>query len=145
MPAATAMLRSHPRQHPEMDAILRSAHACFTCLQTCLTCADACLSEPHVDKLTACIRINLDCADVCHATGSLLLRLGRTEPQPLQSQVAACIEACRVCAIECRRHAEMHEHCRICADACKACHDACAEMLRSMRHSGESEGHRRAS
>ena len=52
MPTATAMLRSHPHPHPEMDPILRCAHACFTCMQACGICADACLSEANVAKLT---------------------------------------------------------------------------------------------
>jgi hypothetical protein len=140
MPTATAMLRSHPHPHPEMDPILRCAHACFTCMQACGICADACLSEANVAKLTACIRLDLDCADICSATGQILQRLGRTRPQPLQAMLAACAEACRTCAEECRKHATMHDHCRICAEACEACYAACEDMMKSMRHAGESEG-----
>jgi hypothetical protein len=138
MPDASSMLRAHPHPPANLGPTERCANACFLCLQTCLSCADACLAESAVGKLTQCIRLNLDCAEVCHATGALLLRFGRQGPQPLQAQVAACIEACRVCAEECRRHAH-HPHCAICAEACQACHDACEEMLRSMRHAGTSQ------
>ncbi|MEU7921763.1 four-helix bundle copper-binding protein [Micromonospora zamorensis] len=30
------------------------------------------------------------------------------------------------------RHADMHEHCRICADACRACERACRDLLATM-------------
>ncbi|MDD9205082.1 four-helix bundle copper-binding protein, partial [Georgenia sp. 10Sc9-8] len=26
-------------------------------------------------------------------------------------------------------HAEMHEHCKVCAEACRACEQACNELL----------------
>jgi hypothetical protein len=134
----SSTLRHHPRPPKDLAPTERCADACFVCVQTCLSCADACLAETAVDKLTQCVRLNLDCAEVCHATGAILLRFGREGPQPLQAQLAACIEACRVCAEECRRHRH-HEHCRFCADACEVCHEACEQMLRSMRHAGESQ------
>jgi hypothetical protein len=37
-------------------------------------CADACLGEEKVEMLRRCIRLNLDCADVCNATGRMLSR-----------------------------------------------------------------------
>ena len=136
---ASSMLQAHPRQPSEMDAVQRCVEACFAYLQTCLSCADACLAEQHVQKLTQCIRLNLDCADICHATGTVVLRFGRSGPQPLQAQLATCAQACRTCAEECRQHAAMHTHCRICAEMCNACHDACEDMMKAMRHAGESQ------
>lgn len=133
----SSMLRTHPRQPKELAAIERAIAACFSCVQACLTCADACLSEQDPRHLADCIRFDLDCADICKATGSVLLRLGRHDAQPLQAQLAACAQACRTCAEECRRHA-MHQHCRLCAEACQACHDACEDMMIAMRHAGES-------
>jgi hypothetical protein len=46
-----------------------------------------------------------------------------------RSILDACATACRTCGGECGRHASMHEHCRICADACRACEQACRELL----------------
>ncbi|MBX6426418.1 MAG: four-helix bundle copper-binding protein [Variibacter sp.] len=133
------MLDTHPHPSSHPADIVRCSEACFACLAACHACADACLSEPKVERLTDCIRLNLDCADVCAATGAVVLRIGRAGPQPLQAQLAACAQACRTCAEECRRHAAMHAHCRICAEACEACYRACEEMMVSMRHAGESE------
>ena len=37
-------------------------------------CADDCLSEDDHADLVRCIRLDLDCADVCDATGRILTR-----------------------------------------------------------------------
>ncbi len=140
MPDIASMFRTHPRQSPEAAALARTADALATCAQTCIVCADACLSEKEPQKLAECIRLDLDCAAICQATASVLLRAGQPGPQPMQAIVAACSLACKVCAEECRKHAGMHTHCQVCAEACEECHDACEDLLRSMRHAGESEG-----
>jgi hypothetical protein len=41
----------------------------------------------------------------------------------------ACVTVCRACAQECGGHAEMHEHCRICAEECRRCERACRDLL----------------
>jgi hypothetical protein len=143
MSYVTPIARSHPRPPANIAEITRAADACFACVQSCIACSDACLSEKDVERMVACIRLNLDCADVCHATGSLLVRLGRDQPQPLQAQLAACAQACRSCAEECLRHADMHEHCQVCAQVCADCEEACEEVMRVMRHAGESHASHR--
>jgi len=129
-----AMFRSHPAQPAHSDAISRCIDACFNCVETCTACADACLSESHLERLIACIRLNLDCASVCGATGSVLVRANKAGTrQLLEAQLTTCIAFCRGCAHECNRHGEMHKHCRVCAEACLACADACDEMLSTLR------------
>jgi hypothetical protein len=98
----------------------------------CTSCAHACLAEDHVQELTRCIRLNLDCADVCDATGRVLTRQTSFEPQLAQSMLDACVQACRACAEECERHADHHEHCRICAEACRRCEQACSDLRSSI-------------
>ena len=101
----------------------------------CSTCADACLSEQH-GGLTQCIRLDLDCADICSATARVLSRASKHGPQPLQALLAACASACRACAQECRRH-EQHSHCRICAESCETCEAECEELLKDRRMAGQ--------
>lgn len=36
---------------------------------------------------------------------------------------------CSTCGDECDQHADMHEHCRVCAEACRRCEDACNQVL----------------
>jgi hypothetical protein len=129
-----ALFKSHPAQPAHSEAISRCIDACFDCVETCTACADACLSEPQLERMVACIRLNLDCAAVCGATGGILTRANRAGTrQLLEAQLTTCIAFCRGCAAECGRHAEAHKHCRVCAEACVACADACDHMLQVLR------------
>jgi hypothetical protein len=125
----TAMLETHP-QATANEALAHCVQQCVTCELACTSCADACLAEDHVQELTRCIRLNLDCADVCDATGRVLTRQTSPEPTLTRSMLEACAQACRVCAEECERHD--HEHCRVCADACRRCEQACEDLRSSI-------------
>jgi hypothetical protein len=128
------MFRSHPAQPAHTDAISRAIDACFSCVEACTACADACLSDSHVERLVTCIRLNLDCAAVCSATGDILARANRAGTrQLLEAQLTTTIAFCRTCAHDCSRHAERLKHCRMCAEACLACAEACDEMLATLR------------
>jgi hypothetical protein len=123
------MLRTHPQPATDAGQLAACVAACYECAQTCTACADACLAEDMVAELRRCIRLNLDCADVCAATGALLSRQTEPEEAVLRAQLAACAEACRACGEECERHAGMHAHCRVCAEACRRCEEACRQMV----------------
>jgi hypothetical protein len=134
MLAVQAALRSHPAKPDHPDSISRCIDAAFACAGACMTCADACLSERQIETLLACIRTDLDCAAICTATGSVVARAkAGASRQVLEGQLAVCIAACRACGDECRRHAAMHDHCRICAETCDACVAACNDMLIALR------------
>jgi hypothetical protein len=106
--------------------------ACVECAQACASCADACLSEDDVQDLRKCVRLNLDCDDICSATGRVLTRQTEYDAPVSRAQLEACRQACATCGEECERHAGHHEHCRICAEACRRCETACAELLEAM-------------
>ena len=131
MTHVTSMLDTYPGDIGGVDqqALAECIAACFECAQTCTACADACLAEDMVAELTECIRKNLDCADVCAATGRVLTRRAETDPALVRSLVEAGRAACAACADECEKHAGMHEHCRVCAEACRRCEAACAALL----------------
>jgi len=125
-----AMLDSHPvRTSLDRAALIECITACFECEETCTSCADACLGEQDVRTLVRCIRLDLDCADVCEATGRMLLRQTEADPAIIRAQLEACVVACRICGTECERHAPHMEHCRICAAACRRCAEACERLL----------------
>lgn len=127
------MLKTHPKPAETFDTenLIDCIEACFDCTQTCFSCADACLGEDMVKELRRCIRLNLDCAEVCDTTGKILAR--QTEPNRdlINAQLEACMVACRACADECERHAEMHQHCAVCAEACRTCERACDRLLKA--------------
>lgn len=122
------MLNSHPEPAGSNgEEALRCIEACAVCAQACTVCADACLGENGVQDMVTCIRLNLDCADVCHVTGTLMTRPSHRDAPALRAQLQACIEICRACAEECAKHEHM-DHCRVCAETCRECAEACEAM-----------------
>jgi hypothetical protein len=128
---ATKMLATHP-QATANEVLARSIEQCFVCALQCTSCADACLAEEQVQDLVRCIRLNLDCADICDATGRVLTRQTSSEPRLARDMLEACAQTCRACAEECERHAHHHEHCRVCAEGCRRCEQACEDLRSSM-------------
>ncbi len=124
------MINAHP-QPPAFDvtALERCIDATYACAQACTSCADACLGEDTVSELVRCIRLNLDCADICDVAGRLLSRQAPVEQEVIRLQLTACSAACRACGEECQRHADHMEHCRVCAIACRDCEKACNTLL----------------
>lgn len=88
--------------------------ACNACALACDRCAAACLAEPDPAAMARCIRMDLDCAQLCRLLASLLAR--DSENATLIAE--DCAEVCERCADECERHAHM-DHCRACAQACR--------------------------
>lgn len=132
---AQAMISTHPHvQGKTDDALIRCIEECYDCTQTCTSCADACLGEANVKDLTQCIRANLDCADLCAATGAVATRRTGSNEAVIRAMLEACALACDICGQECARHGAMMKHCRVCADACRTCEQSCRNALRSMAH-----------
>jgi hypothetical protein len=127
------MISTHPDVRGNYNATLvRCIDECFACAQTCIACADACVAEAMVDQLRQCIRLDMDCADLCNATGALASRRTGSNEPVLRATLEVCALACARCAEECERHASKHEHCRICAETCRSCEDACRVAMRSV-------------
>ena len=128
------MIQTHPNKPVvQADQLAACIEACFDCAQACSSCADACIAEANVTALRRCIRLNADCADICIATGQILSRQQNADARLVRSQLETCLLACQVCAEECERHAQHHEHCRVCADACRVCMQACQAVLGAVR------------
>ena len=120
--------------HPNLgkgvnNALIHCVEQCVSCAQTCTACADACLAEDAADDLVECIRLNLDCADLCHAAGQIATRRAGDHDGALAVALQACAEACAMCAGMCELYAHRMEHCRICALHCQTCEEACLEAL----------------
>jgi hypothetical protein len=124
------MLEAHPwPARVDRDLWARCIDECFACLQSCTACADADVAEDDVANMRRCIRLCLDCADVCVATGRVLSRQTEYVAAIARAQVSSCRELCALCAEECERHADHHEHCRLSAEQCRRCEEACAAVL----------------
>jgi hypothetical protein len=131
---AARMLETYPRDfNVDAGVLAECIAACSDCATTCTLCADDCLSEGNVAELVKCIRLNLDCADICATTGRVVSRQTEYDANLTGAALEACIAACRSCGEECRGHAEQGmEHCRICADECDRCRQACEALLGAM-------------
>jgi hypothetical protein len=133
MARALEMLKTHPRALSIEPGVLAACiDGCFVCAQTCTACADADLGEPDVANMLQCITLCLSCSDVCVATGRILSRQTEFSAGLARVVLQACIDACGLCREECERHAQHHEHCRICADECRQCQQACEAALSAL-------------
>jgi hypothetical protein len=98
-------------------------NALNNCAAECNHCAIACLEEQDVRMLARCIKLDIDCADICQLTASYVAR-GSEHANHLLKE---CAEICDACADECEKHSHM-EHCRKCAEVCRACSEACSHL-----------------
>lgn len=133
MTTTMAMLDSDPST-PLLDKQLltRCIDTCLECGQACTACADSDLGEQMVADLITCARLNLDCADICHTTARVLSRQTAHNRGLSQAIVQACVRACQVSGDECDRHADLHEHCRVCAEVCHRCQKVCEDLLAAL-------------
>ena len=130
MSYAMQLLDSYPRTFSLDASLLASTiDALNDCAQACTADADDDLSEAGVAEMVKCIRLCLDCADICTTTAAVTSRRTDYDPNVTRPLLEACIATCKSCADECEMHAMMHAHCRVCAEACRRCQRACQDLL----------------
>jgi hypothetical protein len=134
MSYARQMLGTYPGAvtHGDAGALATAIDALGDCTQACVADTDADLSELNLAEMVACIRLCQNCVDVCAATAGILSRPAAWDAHVIALLLEACVATCRSCGDECERHASMHEHCRVCAEACRRCERACRELLNTM-------------
>lgn len=103
------------------------------CIAECNRCAMACLDEKNTE-LIRCIKLCIDCAEICKITASFTARDSEYAHQ-LRDE---CEEICLNCANECELHEEMG-HCKMCAKICRECASACITIpsTRSLKNGVE--------
>ena len=109
------------------DVLGECIEACAVCEFACVTCADACLGDTTLDPLRDCVRLNLDCADVCALTSHLVSRACSAEPKLVRAQLEICADLCAATQAECRKLGRSNGHCHMCAQACLHCESLCRE------------------
>ena len=134
MSYASQLLESYPRTFNVDAGVLAAAiDALNDCAQACTADADDDLSEPNVAELVKCIRLCLDCADICSTTAGVTSRQTEYDANVTRPLLEACIASCKSSGDECGRHATMHAHCRVCEQACRRCEQACRQLLDAMK------------
>nr|WP_106478685.1 four-helix bundle copper-binding protein [Phytohalomonas tamaricis] len=97
--------------------------ACNNCADFCDTCTSSCLGESNVAHMADCIRLNIDCSQICRLAASYMAR----DSQNAKQLCALCADICQQCGDECSQHEA--EHCQKCAEACHRCAEACRRMV----------------
>jgi len=104
------------------DTYQSALDAVYACAAACDHCAAACLGEPDPATMEACIRLDVDCAELCRTTAGFLAR----DSDQLSRICAACADICEACGKECDKFE--HEHCKQCARACRDCGEQCRRL-----------------
>jgi hypothetical protein len=130
MSYASLMLDSFPGTLTVDNTVLASAIDALTdCAQACAADTSDDLAEPNLPDMVTCIRLCLDCTDICNAAAGVLSRHASRNADVARLLLEACAASCQRCGDECERHAQMHQHCRVCAEACRRCERACSDLL----------------
>jgi len=117
----------------DADVLAAAIDAASDCAQACVADTDADLSEHNLAEMVTCIRLCLNCADVCTATARVISRPAAYDADVAKPLLQACVAICRSCGDECERHAQHHAHCRVCAEACRRCEQACRDLLGTLK------------
>ena len=134
MSYARQMLDTYPRTfNAHVGLLAATIDALSDCVQACNADNAADLGEQNVTEMVKCIRLCLDCAEICTVTAAVTSRQTDYDANVTRPLLEACVAICKSCGDECERHARMHEHCRVCAEACRRCEQACRELLGAMK------------
>jgi uncharacterized membrane protein len=134
MSYARELLGTHPDAiNVDADVLAAAIDAVSDCAQACVADTDADLSEHNLAEMVRCIRLCLNCTDVCTATAGVISRPAAYDADVAKPLLQACVAICRSCGDECERHAQHHAHCRVCAEACRRCEQACRDLLSALK------------
>src|SRR5437762_6594679 len=112
MSSARQLLDTYPSTlNADAGALAATIDALSDCAQACAADADADLSEQNLTEMVRCIRLCLDCVDVCTATLGVVSRQRDYDPAVIKTLLQACAATCTSCGNECARHAPHYEHC----------------------------------
>ena len=137
MSYARQMLDAYPgTANADAGVLAATIDALSDCAQACAADADADLAEPNLVEMVRCIRLCLDCVDVCTATAGVVSRQTAWDGSIARQLLEACVATCKSCGDECERHAPHYAHCRVCGQACRRCEQACRELLAVMTWAG---------
>lgn len=117
--------------HEQYQSCIDECNACAT---ACDHCAVSCLSEQDVQNMARCIKLDIDCAQICRLAASYMSR-----GSELAGIIcAACADICDACGEECERF--QMDHCQRCAEACRRCAAECRRMASGVQTQGIGKG-----
>jgi hypothetical protein len=126
-----SMMKSMPMTGMKMDMTMMQSciESCAAAAQAATMCADADMGQ----EMAKCGAMCANTADVATTMMRMMMRPNGYDMAVMMPMMEACVAMGSACAEECRMHADMHDHCRICAMACDAMVEACTSMMDWMR------------
>ncbi len=103
-----------PMQGMDPMMMQECLEALSACMQACVMCADADAAE----GMGRCASMCSNCADMCDSMMKMMLRMHGWDMGVMMSMMQSTTMMARACSAECMMHADMSEHCRMCAMAC---------------------------
>ena len=98
------------------------------CHAACQRCADAWLAHsPLGPDALRCIRLIVDCGDLCAAAAEVLPDIENESTALVRSRLNACVLACERCVRETARHRAPHSS--ACMEACRYAAGACRPLI----------------
>src|SRR6201997_985898 len=88
----------------DAGALAATIDALSDCAQACTADTDADLSESNLAEMVTCIRLCLDCTDICTAAIGVISRLAEYDASATRPLLEACAAICNSCGDECERH-----------------------------------------
>ena len=99
MSCAKQLLDSYPGTlNADAGVLAATLDALSDCTQACAADADADLAEQNLAEMVTCIRLCLDCTDVCTATLGVVSRQTAYDPTITGPLLEACIATARAAA-----------------------------------------------
>ena len=109
----------HMGPHP-YQAVLDTAGICIEKGEICLTHSIMLLGEGD-KSMAACAATVRDMLASCRA----LITLAGAESKFAPKLAALCVDVCKTCEAECKKHADKHKPCKECMESCAECARAC--------------------
>ncbi len=125
------MMKSMPAEKTmgmDMMAMQECIEACSMAAMAATMCAD---SDTGMD-MAKCSSMCSNMMDVATTTMRMMMRPMGYDMTSMRAMMMACIEMGKACSMECMKHADMDEQCRMCAKACDAMVMACEKAMGSM-------------
>ncbi|WP_188510734.1 aldehyde dehydrogenase [Conyzicola nivalis] len=116
----------------DMKLMQQCIEACAAAEQAATMCADAAMGEGMAKMMSMCANT----ADMTHTMMRMMMRPTGYDMASMMGMLEATMMMCRACATECMMHADMSDHCAMCAEVCTNAVTAMEELKASMPVAG---------
>jgi Cys-rich four helix bundle protein (predicted Tat secretion target) len=114
---------------PHLIEVQKSADHCLDVGKTCLAHCNVLMAEGDT-AMAACQMSVLNMLAVTQAVSDIS-HYNSAEKSGFTNLLKACIDMCKKCESECKKHADKHAECKACMEACQKCIKSCEAYLKA--------------